>query len=141
MAKDDLDTCLNNAINELFAHDLRGKGLNLDRNPWKKKALIDFLKCLPEMLEKKMTKENLWQASVKAGMIDEGTKLFPMFDSLMATCKYRGSTLKKVGVALTTKFHVKEQFQHLVQRQLEMDKTTCPDIHAVGIPRGQCLCS
>ena len=87
-----------------------------------------------------MTKENLRALFVEAGMIDKKTKFFPMFDGLMATCKCWGSALKDIGVTLATKLHVKAQFQHLAQRQLEMGETTYPDMHAVGVPRGQCVC-
>ena len=72
-------------------------------------------------------------------MIDEGTKLFHTFDGLMATCKRWGSALKKVGVNLATKLYVKDQFQHLIQCQLEIGETTYLDMHMVGVPRGQCL--
>ena len=47
------DTCcdLSQDIGALFAIHLRALGLNLDGNRRKKKALIDFLLCLPELLE------------------------------------------------------------------------------------------
>ncbi len=44
-------------IEKLFAVYLRAKGLNLDANLHKKKFLIDFLLCLPKLLEA-ATKKN-----------------------------------------------------------------------------------
>ena len=50
-AKDDTACVLSTTIEEYFSNHLRAKGLNLDGNPRKKKALIDFLLCLPELLD------------------------------------------------------------------------------------------
>ena len=106
-AKDVVATGLVNVIHELFAHDLRRGGLNLDRNPRKKKALIDFLRCLPEMLEKTITKEHLMMPFAEAGMIDDVSKIFPTFNGLMDTCKRWGSTSKNIGVSLAKKYIAK----------------------------------
>jgi len=78
---------LGKIINDLFAFQLRAKGLNLDRNPRKKKALIDFLRCLPEMIERTMTKANIHNSFVETGMIDVEHNLFPTLDGLISTCK------------------------------------------------------
>ena len=59
MAKDVVAVGFVDVLRELFAHQLREGGLNLDRNPRKKKSFIDFLLCLPEMLEKTMTLDHL----------------------------------------------------------------------------------
>jgi hypothetical protein len=64
-------------ILDLFHVQLRAKGLNLDGNPRKKKALVDFLLCLPEMLESCMKKRFITKAFVESGMIDEETGVFP----------------------------------------------------------------
>jgi len=55
-AKNDLACGLVQSVNDLFSYHLRAKGLNLDSNPRKKIALIDFLLCLPEIMEATMTK-------------------------------------------------------------------------------------
>ena len=138
-AKDVVATGLGNTIDELFAHDLRRSGLNLDRNPRRKKALIDYLRCLSEMLEKTMTKENLQMPFVKAGMIDDTFKLFPTLDGLMATCKRWGSDIKNIGVSLVTKRECKLQFQSLAQIRLDVGQVSYADMHAAGIPRGKFL--
>ena len=49
----------------------------MDGNPRKKKALIDFLLCLPENLEAVLKKKHIQQSFVDAGMIDEETKMVP----------------------------------------------------------------
>jgi len=109
------DTCigLKNILYNLFKFNLRARGLNLDGNPRKKKALIDFLLCLPEMLEKTMTKDNLRIAFVEAGLIDRETMNFANFDKLMGTCKRWVSSSKDVGVSMETKRHCEAQFNEL----------------------------
>ena len=117
----------------------RRGGLNLDRNPRKKKALIDFLRCLSEMLEKTMTKEHVMMPFVEAGMIDDDSKIFPTFNGLVDTCKRWGSTSKNIGVSLATKIYCKEQFQHLAQIHQEVGQVSYLDMHLVGIPQGKFL--
>ena len=84
---DTIATGLGNAIDEPFAHNLRRADLNLDRNPRTKKAAIDFLNYLHEILEQTMTQSHLQNSFVEAGVIDNDTNLFPTFNGLMATCK------------------------------------------------------
>ena len=69
-------------LDDYFTGYLRVKGLNLDGNPRKKKALIDFLLCLPDMLEQCMKPKHIKRGFVEAGMIDE-SGFVPVFDNLM----------------------------------------------------------
>lgn len=99
-AKDDVAVGLREDIEKLFAVKLRACGLNLDGNPRKKKkALIDFLLCLPEMLESAaMKKKHIQQAFVESGMIDDETKMVPTFEGLMSTCKRWGCQRRRILV-------------------------------------------
>ena len=107
-------------IDELFEYQLRAGGLNLDGNPRKKKGLRDFLRCIPETLEKIQTKDNLRLPFAAAGMIDQETLTYPNFDGLMSTCKRWESSAKDVGVSLDTKRHCEAKFQELGRRQMEV---------------------
>ena len=86
-AKNDQLVGLKKTVHDLFAYTLRAKGLNLDGNPRKKNALIDFLCCLPETANQTMTKKNLITPFAEAGMIDTEHQVFPTFDGLLGTCK------------------------------------------------------
>ena len=77
-AKDDNACGLSQRISELFDVDLRSKGLNSSYR--KKKALIDLLLCLPEILEATMKKKHIKRSFVEAGMIDEETETVPVFE-------------------------------------------------------------
>ena len=111
-------------------------GLNLDRNPGKKKSLFDFLLCLPEMLEKVMTKDHLRVPFVEAGMTDKETRSFPHFDELIGTCKRWVSNLLDIGVSLAIKQHCKDQFQRLAEIQQALGQVSWAAMAAVDIPRG-----
>jgi hypothetical protein len=120
---------------------LREKGLNLDGNRRKKRALIDFLLCVPEMLETVLKKKHIVNAFVEASMIDEETKMVPVFEKLMATCKRWGSASKDVGVQKSKKDHCRHQFQSLMKLQLKNGQISYPDMKEVGIPLGAyCSC-
>ena len=136
-AKDDTCVGLRNILYNLFKFDLRARGLNLDGNPRKKKALVDFLLCLPEILEKVMTKDHLRSAFVEAGLIDKETKTFPNFDRLMGTCKRWVLDSRDVGVRLETKRHCRAQFKELGKIQMEVGQISYSDMRAVGIPLGK----
>ena len=135
-AKDDVAGGLAKVIRDLFAYELCAGGLNIDRNQRKKKSLIDFLRCLREMLEKTTTKEHLQSPFVEAGMIDEESKIFPTFDGLISTCKKWVSSSKDAGVSMATKEHCKDQFFQLAQIHREVGQISYADMHSVGIPRG-----
>ena len=100
-----------------FAIPLRVEGLNIDANPRKKKGLLDFLRCLPAMLEQATKKEHITKPFVESGMTDDKTGLFPVFDSLIGTCKRWVSRSKDIGIPRYTKGHCREQFQHLPKIQ------------------------
>jgi hypothetical protein len=135
-AKNVVAVGLGKVIHDLFAFQLRAKGLNLDRNPRKKKALIEFLRCLPEMMERTMTKANIQNSFVEAGMIDAEHKLFPTLDGLISTCKRWVSSSSNIGVSMEMKRHCKEQFPNLAAIQLDAGQVSYADMHTVGIPRG-----
>ena len=97
-AKDDLAVSLTGRLRELVAIKLRKDGLNLDANVRKKKVLLNFLRCLPIILEQAMKKEHITKPFVETGMTDDETGSFPSFDSLIATCMRWGSSLKDVGI-------------------------------------------
>ena len=75
-AKNDRVSDLRTIVLELFSgKELLDKGLNLNTNRGKKKGLIDFLCCLPEILEQTMTMNNLSTPFVEAGMTDKETNI------------------------------------------------------------------
>ena len=131
-AKDDLAVGLKERLRELFAIKLQKDGLNLDANVGKKKALLDFLRCLPRMLEQAMKKEHITKPFVESGMTDDETGSFPSFDSLIATCKRWGSSLKDVGILRWLKVHCREQFQHLAKIQQDIGQVSYTDMLSVG---------
>ena len=123
-------------IDNLFAVLLRRKGLNLNGNRRKKRALIDFLLCLPELLEAVLKKRHIRQSFVEAGMIDEQTGMVPVFDRLIGTCKRWVSIDKDVGISKEKKEHCRSQFQALMRLQLAEGQLTYPDMKELGIPLG-----
>jgi hypothetical protein len=135
-AKDYVDVGLIDDIHNLFAVQLRKDGLNLGGNPRKKKALIDFLLCLPEMLESVLKKKNIKKAFVESGMIDKETGYFPVFDKLIGTCKRWVSASKDIGIPLTAKQHCKDQFSTLMKIQMREGGLSYPDMKEAGIPLG-----
>ena len=136
-AKNDIACGLKQDILDLFHVQLRAKGLNLDGNPRMKKALVDFLLCLPEMLESCMKKRFITKAFVESGMIDEETGVFPVFEKLIGTCKRWVSLQKDIGVSKAIKQHCRNQFPKLMKIQLDKQQITYADMKAVGIPLGE----
>ena len=122
-------------INELFSVLLPKLGLNLD--PRKKRALMDFLKCIPRIMEYAMKKEHMQRPFVEAGMTDEETGVFPNFDALIGTCKRWVSCKKEIGIKKVLKTHCKEQIQSLARIQIEEGGVSYEDMHLHGIPRGE----
>ena len=110
------------------------QGVELDGDPKKKKALINFLLCLPELLEAALKKKHITKGFVEAGMIDEETRMVPSFESLMSTCKRWTSASKVIGTQKSVKDHCWKQFQPLMQQQLENGQITYADMKATGIP-------
>ena len=109
-AKGDSACGLADDISLLFATVLREKGLNLNGNYRKKNALIDFLSCVPEMLEACLKKKFIKQSFVESGMIDAETGTVPVFDKLMGTCKRYVSVDSKVGLKKAQKDYCRAQF-------------------------------
>ena len=119
-----------------FAITLRSGGLNFDANPQKKKGLLDFLCCLPAMLEQAMKNEHRTKPFAESGMTDDKTGLFPAFYSLIGTCKRWVSSSKDAGIPRCTTEHCREQFQHLAKIQQEIGQVSYTDMLLVGIPKG-----
>jgi hypothetical protein len=88
------------------------------------------------MMERTMTKANIQNSFVEAGMIDAEHKLFPTLDGLISTCKRWVSSSKNIGVSMEMKRHCKEQFHNLATIQLDAGQVSYADMHTVGIPRG-----
>jgi len=53
----------------------------------KRRHLIDFLCCLPDILNRSCTQQNIRQGFIEAGMIDQESMRFPVFDKILATCR------------------------------------------------------
>lgn len=121
-------------IDEYFVNILRAGGLNLDGNPRKKKALIDFLLCLPEMLERALLKKHIKKGFIAAGMIDEETGCVPVFEKLMSTCVRWGSADKDVGLQRSKKVHCRNQIQPLLKVQIEKSQISYEVMKDHGIP-------
>ena len=64
-------------VHNLFDSGLKKGGLNLDRNPRKKKALIDFLLTIINMINKCMTEDNIRKSFIKSGQIYEAMGMRP----------------------------------------------------------------
>ncbi|KAL9178336.1 hypothetical protein ACHAXT_001764 [Thalassiosira profunda] len=122
-------------IDTLFAETLRAKGLNLDGNLRKKKALMDFLKSLPRIVEEVLKAKLVRIGFVESGMIDEETGLFPSLEALMQTSLRWGSTSKDIGLPKAVKDHIRNQVLTLFKVQLEKSQVTAGDMTPLGIPR------
>ena len=129
---------LKQEITKLFLGELKRKGLNLDGNPRKKKALIEFLLCLPEIFDSVLTKSNIQKGFVESGMIESETETFPVFDRLIGTCKRWVSSTKTIGIPKAEKEHCIAQFQSLMKIQLDEGQITYSDTKCAGIPLGEC---
>ena len=136
-ADDDRAVGLSQTIDKLFAVTLRKLGLNLDGNPKKKRALMDFLKRLPMMLDEVLTKNNISKSFIDAGMADEEAKVFPVFDKLIGTCKRWVSDKKDLGISRTIKRHCKSIFDSLAQIWLGSGELTYPQMLNAGLPKGK----
>jgi len=125
-------------LEEIFSVSLRLKGLNLDHNPRKKKALMDLLLCMPENYEAVLKEKHGQKSFLDAGMIDEELKMCPNIDSLMANCKRWGSMNKNIGISREMKLHIKEQLLPLlVDYQLPIGQVTSVEMTPLDIPRGK----
>ena len=137
-AVDDTACGLAEYIKQLFV-DLRGKGLNLDGKRRKKLGLIDFILCIPEMLEAVLKKKLIRKSFVEAGMTDEVTNTVPVFDALIGTCKRWVSLDKDLGIPKAEKQHCRSVFQQLMKVQLEEGQITYPLMKELGIPLGMLI--
>ena len=113
------------------------QGLNLDGNPRKKKALIDFLLSIPKIADEAMKKSYTKHGFVASGMIGGDDELFATFNGLMSTCRRWVSCNKDVGLPKSQKINCKNQFQALMKIQLEKSQVVSSDMTPLGIPRGK----
>ena len=72
-------------------------------------------------------------------MTDKETRLFSVFDNQIGTCKRWVSSSKDIGISREMKSHCKNQVQSLAQIQRTQGQVSYPNMHSVGIPRGECL--
>ena len=107
-AKDVTDCGLTQIIDVYFTRHLHSKGLNLDGNLLKKKALVDFIFCLPVILEATMKMRHIRNSFVEAGKIDEETGTVPALDKLIGRCRGWKSCSKDIGVAKKMKDHCRK---------------------------------
>ena len=136
-AKNDRAVGLAQTLEDLFANALRDGGLTL--NPRKKKALIDFLRCLPENLEAVLKKKHMKKSFVEAGMTDAESGTIPVFDKLMGTCKRWVSCKNDIGLPKDVKELCRSQFQSLMKIQFDHGQVSYTEMLAHGIPKSKCL--
>jgi hypothetical protein len=67
----------------------------LNLQPNKYKALVDFIACLPKMLTKACTRENIVHGSTANGMLLKKKRRYPNFDNLLGTCRKQHPTLEE----------------------------------------------
>ena len=134
-ADDDRAVGLGQIIDELFSDTLPKLGLKLANK--KQRALMDFLKRLPAMLDEVLTKKNISKSFVDAGMADDEAKVYPVFDKLIGTCKRWVSDKKDLGIQMTDKRHCKSVFDDLAQLWLVKGEITYPQMLEAGIPKGK----
>ena len=63
----------------------RSKVLNLPNQ--KRRALIDFVACIPQAMARSCTANGIRHGFLENGMIDSKTNPFPDFDKMLATCR------------------------------------------------------
>ena len=122
---------------DFCANALRDGGLTL--NPRKEKALIDFLRCLPENLEAVLKKNHIKKSFVEAGMTDAESGIIPVFDKLMGTCKRWVSCKNDIGLPKDVKELCRSQFQSLMKIQFDYGQVSYTEMLAHGIPKSKCL--
>ena len=121
----------------LFDNKLKAKGLGLNKILRKKKALIDFILTLNEMLEKCLTERNIRKGFIESGLTDNETGMWCNYENLMKTCKRWPSATKKTGLQLAVKTHVRSQFQVLGRKQLDNGCVTYEEMRDLDFPLGK----
>ena len=135
--RDSMSKKIIDGVHSLFDNELKAKGLNLDGNPRKKKALIDFILTLNEMLEKCLTERNIRKGFIESGLTDNETGMWCNYENLMKTCKRWPSATKKTGLQLAVKTHVRSQFQVLGRKQLDNGCVTYEEMRDLDFPLGK----
>ena len=82
-ARGNNDVGLADKIRDLFAGELRTKGLNLDGNYRKTGSLFDFLACVPKLLEAFLKKHYIRQSFMEVYVIDADTGMLPVFENIL----------------------------------------------------------
>lgn len=96
---------------------------------------MDFLICLPEMLEACMKKKHIKKGFIEAGMIDEETGMVPVFEKLMGTCKSWVSNSKKIGISKVEKDNCRDRVTEMLIVHGGVGQVTYSDMIAQGFPR------
>ena len=134
--KNTMSKQLIDVVYNLFDGELKQRGLSLDGNPRKKKALIDFLLCLNDILDKCLNERNIRKGFIESGLTDEETGMWCSYERLMRTCKRWPAATKKKGIPLSVKEHVRSQFRHLGMIQLNNGCVTYKEMIEAGFPLG-----
>jgi hypothetical protein len=98
---------------------------------------MDFLICLPEMLEACMKKKHIKKGFIEAGMIDEETGMVPVFEKLMGTGKSWVSNSKKIGISKVEKDNCRDRVTEMLIVHGGVGQVTYSDRIAQGFPRGK----
>ena len=93
----------------------------------KKHALIDFISVLPDIAAKIITKKNIQQGFIEAGIIDDQYHRYPVFDTLLGTCR---RDIKQVEYD-----HIVDSFPHFLH-EANINGHITEDIYdKLNIPR------
>lgn len=119
-------------IYKLFAVYVCAKGLNFYEHFWKKQSFIDFILCVPKMLDSVLKMKHIVESFAEASMIDKETKVFQVFDKLMCTCTRWVSSLKDIGIQKTEKKDWESQFQSFMKLEFAHTQITYWDMKGVA---------
>ena len=106
---------LSDMLNDTF-QNLKDQG-TLEMRPRKCRVLKDFLSCLPYMLDKVCTSDNIIKGFMDVGMLDRKDKLWPDFFSLLKT--------KRQNISVSEISLIKSNFTELYN--ITVDKGHIPE--------------
>jgi hypothetical protein len=83
--------------------------------PNKRYSLVDFISSLSVMATKACTVKNIQHGFIKAGMIDAENLRYPVFDKIIATCRWNPSVeeYKNIENNMNTIIHESCEFRHI----------------------------
>ena len=94
--------------------------------PSKKKALIDFISCLPQMITKAVTHSNVVHGFKQNGMVDHKHMRVPDFDSIIATCR-KDPTIEEYNLCV-------DSFPYLYEKMMEDGHINDSVFEELGFP-------